>query len=416
MKRRTNYWLVLVLGIVQILNIDSVYAQSWNSENTSSALSEIDSNTLKLRNRLYASLPAGDLNIYGFEEEDVPVYADSVYAMRLSILETEIPLAYNKYVRGYIDLYTLRRRALVSKMLKLSQYYFPVIEEIFDREGVPLELKYLAIIESALNQNAVSPVGAAGMWQFMAPTARIFGLKSTYAYDERREFIQSTEAAVRYFKNSYKIYNDWLLVIASYNCGPGNVNKAIRHSGGKHDFWSIMPYLPRETRGYVPAFIAAAYTMNYASEHNIYPSENDLTIHLDTVMVDNRYSIDQLAFGLNMSVDEIRQLNPGLRRGSLPFTSDKIALTLPYQKAIRFYSMNDTAVTNQMMAMYNERPHNMVKRQDDLIIYKVHKGEMLAELASRFNVKVRDLKRWNRIKGNKIHKGQKLKIRPDYRA
>jgi membrane-bound lytic murein transglycosylase D len=278
----------IVCILTGIIGFNGVFAQSIVSENTS-FLASIDSNTIKLRNKLFPTVWQGDLNIYGFESDEIPVYSDQDIKNRLSLLESEIPLDYNEQVRPYIDLYTVRKRKLLAKVLTLSKLYFPTIEEIFDREGIPLEMKYLAVIESALNHAATSPVGAAGMWQFMAPTGHMYGLKTTNNLDERRDFIKSTEASVKYFKNSYRVYGDWLLVIASYNCGVGNVNKAIRKSGGKRNFWAIMPYLPRETRGYVPAFIAAAYAMNYASEHNIYPADLELNYHTDTIQVDNRY-------------------------------------------------------------------------------------------------------------------------------
>jgi hypothetical protein len=198
-----------------------------NSDKTAQ-IARIDSATLKLRHKLYTFEDKGELNVYGFDEGDIPIYSDSVVALRLSLLETEIPLEYNEQVKAYIELYANRRRGLISKVLTTSKFYFPIFEEVFDRENVPMEFKYLAVIESALNQKAISPVGAAGLWQFMPATGRMYGLRTDNYFDDRKDIIKSTEAAVEYFKNSYRIYNDWLLVIASYNCGPGNVNKAIR--------------------------------------------------------------------------------------------------------------------------------------------------------------------------------------------
>jgi len=378
----------------------------------------VDSNTLKIRGKLYPQIPAGDLNIYGFEENDIPVYADSVYAYRLSILESEIPLEYNQYVRPYIDLYTIRRRKLSSKILSWSKYYFPVFEEMLDREGMPMELKYLAVIESALNPQATSPVGAAGMWQFMAPTGRIYGLKTTGNYDERRDLIKSTDAAIKYLRNSYRIYGDWLLVIASYNCGPGNVNKAIRRAGGVKNFWAVQQYLPRETRGYVPAFIAATYMMNYASEHNIYPSEEvQMTLHTDTVHIDNRYSLNQLAISLGISPEELKAFNPSLRRGIIPFTTEKITLTLPYNKSMTYTALNstDSFKTKQDVNLIALNKKVSIEKQNtgssQTIIYKVKKGDLLANIADKFDVTVKELKRWNKLRSSKIATGQKLKIR-----
>lgn len=385
-------------------------------------LALIDSNTIKWRNKLYPEIAQGDLNIYGFEQTDVPIYADSVYAYRLAVLESEVPLEYNEYVRPYIDLYSIRRRKLTSKVLTWSHYYFPMFEEALDRANMPLELKYLAVIESALNPSATSPVGAAGMWQFMAPTGRMYGLKTTATYDERRDVQKSTEAAILYLRNSYRIYGDWLLVIASYNCGPGNVNKAIRKAGGVKNFWAIQQYLPRETRGYVPAFIAATYVMEYASEHNIYPSEEvQFVKHTDTVMVDNSYSLNQLALKLNMSVEELKAFNPALRKGIIPFNTEKIALTLPYSKAIAFTNANaDTGFRDKMnteaIALNKQIQTEKKGIPPQSTTYKVRKGDQLAGIAKKYDVTVNDIKRWNHLKGNKVMAGQKLKIKPTHKG
>jgi membrane-bound lytic murein transglycosylase D len=379
-------------------------------------LAHIDTNTLRIRSKLYPHISSGDLNVHGFEEADVPVYADSVYAYRLSILESEIPLEYNQYVRPYIDLYTIRKRMLSSKVLAWSKYYFPQFEEALDRAGMPLEFKYLAVIESALNPQATSPVGAAGMWQFMAPTGRCYGLKTTSSYDERRDVAKATEAAIKYLKNSYRIYGDWLLVIASYNCGPGNVNKAIRRAGGVKNFWAIQHYLPRETRGYVPAFIAAAYMMNYSAEHNLYPSEEcQIKYHLDTVHVDNRFTLDQLAESLFTTKEEILSYNPALRRGYIPFTADKITLLLPYQQSIRFTQLttdtNFKSTLDANLIAANERMLRQKRATAHTITYKVKRGDLLSSIAKRYHVTVNELKKWNNLRTSKLAAGRKLRIR-----
>ncbi len=382
------------------------------------AIARIDSATLNLRNKLYSFVDPGELNIYGFEQGDIPVYSDSLIALRLSLLETEIPLEYNDQVKNYIDLYANRRRGLISKVLTTSQFYFPIFEEVFDRENIPLEFKYLAVIESALNQKAISPVGAAGLWQFMPATGRMYGLRTDNYFDDRKDIIKSTEAAVEYFKNSYRIYNDWLLVIASYNCGPGNVNKAIKRAGGKKGIWDIMPYLPKETRGYVPAFIAATYVMNYASEHNIYPAPNNMYLHLDTVMVDNHISIQKLALAIQSTPEEIRQLNPSLKKGVIPFNPNGIVLTLPYQQAMRVAALRaDTSfqsqVNGQWLALSSKEKQAPVS--SGKVIYKVQSGDNLAKIAKKHDVSVAELKQWNKksIKGSKVIKGQKLYIYPN---
>lgn len=382
-------------------------------------LSMVDTNTIKLRNKLYPKKSQGDLNIYGFEENDIPMYADSVVAYRLSLLESEVQLDYNEYVKPYINLYTVRRRNLSSKMLAWSKYYFPMFEEALDRANMPMELKYLAVIESALNPMATSPVGAAGMWQFMAPTGRMYGLKTTAIYDERRDVQKSTEAAIKYLRNSYRIYGDWLLVIASYNCGPGNVNKAIRKAGGVKNFWAIQKYLPGETRGYVPAFIAATYMMNYPSEHNIYPLENaDIEYHLDTVHVDASYNLSALANNLDMTLGELLGYNPAIKRGVIPYGVGNVTLTLPYEKAIMFASLNDSTfkqssneqrlAMNRQMAL--EKKQIASKSTAKARTITVRSGDSLGKLANKYNVKESDLRRWNNIKGSRINVGQKLVI------
>lgn len=391
--------------------------QDGSDPETMVKIAQMDSSIFKLKNKLYPPIAEpGDLNIYGYNEQDIPVFSDSAYAYRLSLLETEIPLQYNQHVRTFIDFYANRRRKLVSRVLTTSRYYFPIFEEVFDREGIPMEMKYLAVIESALNQNAVSHVGATGMWQFMAPTGRIYGLRTDHSIDERRDIIRSTEAAVRYFKNSYRIYKDWLLVIASYNCGPGNVNKAIRRSGGKRTFWEIMPYLPRETRGYVPAFIAAAYVMNYAAEHNIYPEQQDIPQLMDTVLVDNQMSIEQLAVSLQVSPAEIRQWNPALKKGYIPFSTNKVVLNLPYHLALKAAELNSDSEfrnrsTQALMAINQSNTPEKVSSAR-ATTYVVRKGDNLSSIARKHQVTVPELKKVNKgkIKGNRVNKGSRLTI------
>jgi membrane-bound lytic murein transglycosylase D len=301
-----------------------------------------------------------------------------------------------------------------------------MFEEALDRANMPLELKYLAVIESALNPMATSPVGAAGMWQFMAPTGRMYGLRTTSIYDERRDVQKSTEAAIKYLRNSYRIYGDWLLVIASYNCGPGNVNKAIRKAGGVKNFWAVQKYLPGETRGYVPAFIAAAYMMNYASEHNLYPAENmNIEFHTDTIHVDASYNLSLLANSLEMTLEELLAYNPALRRSVVPFGIDKVTLTVPYNKAVKFASINDTSFkqnsNEQLLAMNRQiaiekkqqlaTNSNNKKKTTNSRTITVKRGDSLGKLANKFNVSETDLKRWNKIKGNRINSGQKLIIK-----
>ena len=421
-----NKILTYLLTGTLIFTASDAFSQLIVSSADDETLALVDTNTIKLRNKLYPVVSQGDLNIYGFEDNDVPVYADSVMAYRLSLLESEIPLPFNEYVKPYINLYTIRKRNLSSKILAWSKYYFPMFEEALDRANMPLELKYLAVIESALNPMATSPVGAAGMWQFMAPTGRMYGLRTTAIYDERRDVQKSTEAAIKYLRNSYRMYGDWLLVIASYNCGPGNVNKAIRKAGGIKNFWAVQRYLPGETRGYVPAFIAAAYMMNYASEHNLYPAENmNIEFHTDTIHVDASYNLSLLANSLDMTLEELLAYNPALRRSVVPFGIDKVTLTVPYNKAVKFASINDTSFkqnsNEQLLAMNRqiaiEKKQQLAanssnkKKTTNTRTVSVKRGDSLGKIANKYNVSEKDLKRWNKIKGNRINSGQKLIIK-----
>lgn len=247
-----------------------------------------------------------------------PMFSDSVYIDRLSRMPTVMEMPYNEIVRKFIDMYTGRLRNQVAFMLSACNFYMPIFEEALDAYGLPLELKYLPIIESALNPSAVSRAGACGLWQFMLATGKIYGLESNSLVDERRDPIKATWAAARYLKDMYDIYKDWNLVIAAYNCGPGTINKAIRRSGGKTDYWEIYNYLPKETRGYVPAFIAANYVMTYYCKHNICPMETDIPEATDTVQVSRNLHFEQISDLCGISLDQIKSLNPQFKKVSSP--------------------------------------------------------------------------------------------------
>ena len=240
----------------------------------------------------------------------VPYFPDSVYLYRLDSLNSAITLSYNNIVRNFIELYTVKKRQQLATMLGLSEYYFPLFEEVLAANSMPLELKYLPVIESALNPVARSRARACGLWQFMYPTGKMYKLEINSYIDERYDPARATEAAICYLKDLYNIYGDWILVIAAYNCGPGNVNKAIRRSGGKKNYWDIYYHLPRETRGYVPAFIAAMYSFNYYKEHNIYPIESTLPRLCDTVIIEKALHFDQICKNMEVSVEELRDINP----------------------------------------------------------------------------------------------------------
>ncbi len=334
------------------------------------------------------------------------------YRHRVNAMQSAIPLTYNPIVREAIELYVNRRSSLISRMLARAAYYFPMIEEELDRYGLPLELKYLAIVESALNPTAVSRMGATGLWQFMLRTGKIYGLRIDSLVDERRDPHKSTEAMCKYFTDMYSIYGDWMLSIAAYNCGAGNVNKAIRKAGGATDFWQIYPYLPRETRSYVPFYIAAFYAMEHYREHEIRPSVITMPLAVDTVHIARRMTFDEVAQMVNISVDQLQELNPEYKKNIIPGNAGTQILTLPTALAPEF------AIKLEEILAYEAAHPEAVQKEEEVIAqvpeiryYKVRRGDTLSRIAHKYRgVTVKDIKRANRLKGNSIKPGQKLII------
>jgi len=351
-----------------------------------------------------------------------PDFSDSVYKRRLAALPMVIDVSYNKVVSNYINMYTHKRRDLVENMLGLSDYYFPLFEELLDANGMPMELKYLPVIESALNPNAVSRVGATGMWQFMYYTGRMYKLEINSYVDERRDPVKSTYAAIHFLKDLYNIYQDWVLVIAAYNCGPGNVNKAIRRSGGKTDYWDIYYHLPRETRGYVPAFIAAAYVMNYYGDHHLSKKTCDLPIMCDTLLIDQQLHLDQVSRVMGIGIDELRTLNPQYRRDILPANGKSYVLRLPFNQTTRFIDLEDSILAFNDSVYFNAEalskapaynsytPGVAPTKNHVKIFYTVKSGDNLGYISNWYNVSVSDLRYWNGLQRNVIRSGQKLAI------
>ncbi|WP_319500726.1 transglycosylase SLT domain-containing protein [uncultured Draconibacterium sp.] len=348
---------------------------------------------------------------------------DSVYIKRLKEIEQVVDLSYNSVVKNYLQMYTEKRRDLVEVMLGLSAYYFPIFEETLDKYDMPLEIKYLAIIESALNPTARSRVGANGLWQFMYGTARNMKLEITSFVDERRDPIKATDAAARYLSKLHDIYGDWHLAIAAYNCGPGNVNRAIRRSGGKRNYWEIYYRLPRETRGYVPAFIAATYTFEYYKEHNLVPRFPEIELSVDTVMVNDYLHFDQVSAKLNIEKEQLRALNPMYRRDVIPAKASKsYPLVLPNDVILDFvdqdtaifaYERNKYFPNNTLMDPTTSNSSYFTPvdiKGKAKVVYTVKAGDNVGFISSWFHVRTSDLRYWNNINRDIIRVGQKLAI------
>ena len=342
-------------------------------------------------------------------ESNVP---DEVYIERLKKMSSFISLPYNDIVKNYIILYSEKMPTKMAHMLGLCQYYMPIFDETFNKHDLPEELKAMAIIESAMNPLAVSRAGAKGMWQFMYATAKMYGLHIDSFVDERMDPFKAADAAARYLQDAYEIFGDWNLAIASYNCGAGNVNKAIRRSGGKRAFWDIWPYLPRETRGYVPAFVGALYAMTYYKEHGIKPEAVEMPIHVDTFKINKQLHLKQVAELTGAPLEELKNLNPQYRHDIIPGNSKEYILRLPYTYTNAFIEHEDSVYTHKYDEFFN--PTTIKKIQDgadgERIVYVVKNGDYLGRIASRNRCTVAQIKRWNGLKSNNIRVGQRLVI------
>ncbi len=361
------------------------------------------------------------LNIHRFPPAYIPAWSDATYQSRLLSLDGQTPfnLTYNPVVQSFIDLYAVRKREMTSRMLGMADLYFPVFEEALDRHGLPLELKYLAVVESALNPSARSRAGAVGLWQFMLPTGKMFGLKATSYVDERHDVYLSTEAACKYLKYLHGLYDNWEMALAAYNCGPGNVNKAIRRSGGAKEYWKIYDHLPRETRGYVPAFIAVNYVFAHAADHNLYPARPTYCAHqLDTVQV--CYPLDLAGVARLTGTEEqlLRELNPTFKVGLIPDVEHPVTLYLPKRTAGIFVTNEDSlmyAFSSTSPATTPSAPTPMdtdgeVHTTTVPRYHTVRRGDSLGALANRYHTSVTHLKKLNGLRGTTIHAGQKLKV------
>lgn len=344
--------------------------------------------------------------------------SDTVYAQRLRSLPTIVDMPYNSMVRACIDRYTTRNRSHVSYILGMAEYYMPIFEAEIDRMGLPHELKYLPIIESALNPKAVSSASAKGLWQFIFSTGKLYGLRSNNYIDERFDPIKSTKAALHYLSDLHTFFDSWELAIAAYNCGPGNVKKAILRSGNKTSFWEIYPWLPRETRGYLPGFIAATYIMTYHREHGICPMEPTVTVTTDTIHINKNLHFKQISEICDIDIEEIRALNPQYIKDIIPGDNETFVLRLPNELISEFLAKEDTIYKHKAEEFF---PRESVERmltqarsndggEGNLIRHKIRSGETLGSIARRYGVTVRQIMRWNNMRNTRIRAGRYLKI------
>lgn len=365
-------------------------------------------------------LIADSINFVYFEEDlDVPPIFEFVPATvegRLAYLQKIVPLSYNAQVQSYIDVYsTDRYKRHLSHMMGLGQYYFPIYERVFAETGVPDEIKYLSIVESALNPHAVSRVGATGLWQFMFATARMYDLAIDSYIDERKDPVAASYAAAAYLLDAYNDFGDWLLAIASYNCGKGNVLRAIQRSGlSNPDYWAISPYLPRETRNYVPAFIAITYMLGYHEEHGIMPAESNILMETETVSVQKFVPLSGVAKALEVDEELIKSLNPAYKRGivngSPEFPKRLILPEAPPQSYSALYAVLNTPHKVPVVNAVNGGGVGSHESAANVITHRVSRGETLGEIANRYRVSVQDLRTWNSIKKNIIVPGQRLRV------
>ena len=368
-----------------------------------------------LLNIWYAHKMASDEELETYNMDSVKFQSnvpDEVYIERIRKMNSFITLPYNDIVKNYIILYSEKMPTKMASIMGLCQYYMPIFEETFNKYEIPEELKAMAVIESAMNPLAVSRAGAKGMWQFMYSTAKMYGLHIDSFVDERLDPVRSADAAARYLLDAYEIFGDWNLAIASYNCGAGNVNKAIRRSGGKRAFWDIWPYLPRETRGYVPAFVGALYAMTYYKEHGIKPEAVEMPIHVDTFRINRQLHLKQVADLTGAPIEELKNLNPQYRHDIIPGDSREYILRLPYTYTNAFIDVEDSVYRHKVDEYFNPVTIKKIKDGGDgeRIVYRVKSGDYLGRIAQRYGCSVPQIKRWNNLKNNNIRVGQRLVI------
>lgn len=430
----------ILFGVLALIGPATIHAQEQTKQIATNDWQEIDAESEQILRALDSltqltffekSTPKSQkLNKYGFKPNDVPSYPDSVYAFRIKHMGTGLNLSYNSHVRAYIELYANKRRGSTERLLGLSQVYFPIFEEVLEQYNLPHFLKYLAVVESALNPNAVSRVGATGIWQFMYSTGKMYNLNVNYYIDERKDPILASHAAAQFFKDLYAVYDDWLLVLAAYNCGPGNVNKAIRKANGVKDYWAIRQFLPVETRGYVPAFIAATYVMHYAAEHNLYAATlQNFPIISDTVNLKGPLHFKQIAELTDIDIQTLMLLNPALKQQFIPQSLQTYALRIPSKQAMQFEAKREEILA-YAQSVYNpqksgtpapeimfasltadDTPEQTPESKSKNVRYTVRKGDNLGSIARKYGVTTDEIKSWNGIRNNVIRVGERITIK-----
>lgn len=410
---RTNLFRTIAVFLLATAFTRPAYSSSVNTADSlciDPLICQLDSMSLSLltRDKFFVSdeeLLASINMPYDF----IPKYTEADIKEKLKLIPAIVPMNYNQHVKTFIDLFAYRKRGLMTRCLANSQIYFPIFEEILDRKGIPVEFKYLPIVESAFNPIAVSRVGATGLWQFMYGTGQMMGLNINSYIDERRDPVKATEAAADYLRKLYDIYGDWHLVLAAYNSGPGNVNKAIARAGGVKNFWAIMNYLPAETRSYVPTFIAAVYVMENYKDYKLVSAEPKRELYaVDTVLITQKVSLKHISNILGIAEDELQFLNPSIKIGVIPYTQNGFALNLPVNYFAMFEARKDEIMNDPSQLTVNIEPAPVTATKT--IYYKVKKNETIAKVASKHGVSVSSIKKWNRLKSSSVYAGQKLKL------
>ncbi len=364
------------------------------------------SNNVTPFNKLSDSIKA---KLYDF----APDFSNQEIKLRLDQIQGTIPLSFNKKVRSFVDFFTIRNREYSKMVIKRQHLYFPIFEKILKENGMPDELKYLSVVESGLNPTAKSPMGAVGLWQFVPSTGLHYGLNRNEFSDDRMHVAKSTQAACEYISSLYKMFGEWHLALAAYNCGPGNVRKAIRLARTNRDFWAIYNYLPAETRSYVPQFIAIVYLMNFHRDHNIHPEFYEYSMSYDTLHVKGRANLESLCELTNFCSDDLKKLNPSLKSLNIPLTNSLLVLNVPTDLIQQIRENKFVIYDSTILKPTTQNEFLTLSNPKYNLYHRVKKGENLLAICRKYNVSVYDIKNWNNMESLRLSIGQKLVILVD---